>query len=192
LNYLAHIHLAHATETSLLGNFLGDFVKGAQILTLDEDLQQGVRLHRKIDSFTDRHTSVVALKKQFPSSLRRMSGVILDVYFDHLLCHHWSLYCGEAMDEVLAEFYQQLTSRSVPVENRFATVRSSLLNSKWLQNYRQRSGFVGACYQIEKRLGNRIQFAAQADQYMAINHDVVEQQFMTFYPQLMQYSHSIA
>ncbi|GAA0854792.1 ACP phosphodiesterase [Aliiglaciecola litoralis] len=192
MNYLAHIHLAHASQTSLLGNFLGDFVKGKQIELLDAELHKGVWLHRKIDAYTDSHPCVVGLKRQFPPTLRRMSGVILDIYFDYLLCQHWSTFSDVSLEKLLALFYQQLGTHDLILNSRFQRIRSSLLTDHWLINYTRRAGFVSACYQIEKRLRNRIIFAQQADQYMVELHSTVEEQFMTFYPQLIHYSKSIS
>lgn len=89
MNYIAHLHLAQHTKTSLVGNFLGDFIKGSALDDLPLDLQHGVRLHRQIDTYTDTHPVVLALKQQFPKSIRRYSGIVLDIYFDHLLMQHW-------------------------------------------------------------------------------------------------------
>ena len=98
MNYIAHINLAEHTETSALGNFLGDFVKGdlyswtrdGHNETLPDVLLKGIRLHRSVDNYTDSHNTNQYLRALFPKPLRRMSGIILDVYFDHLLCQHWS------------------------------------------------------------------------------------------------------
>ena len=83
MNYLAHIHLGYLSQTSLVGNFLGDFVKGSDLSHLNTALRQGVWLHRRIDTYTDQHTAIVELRNLFPKKLRRFSGIALDVYFDH-------------------------------------------------------------------------------------------------------------
>ena len=55
MNYLAHLHLAAHTHSSLTGNLLGDFVKGALPSALGTELDEGIWLHRKVDAFTDSH-----------------------------------------------------------------------------------------------------------------------------------------
>ncbi len=57
MNYLAHLHLAAHTHSSLTGNLLGDFVKGALPTGLAAPFDEGIWLHRKIDAFTDGHPS---------------------------------------------------------------------------------------------------------------------------------------
>jgi acyl carrier protein phosphodiesterase len=58
MNYLAHLFLAEDTAESLIGNLLGDFVKGSlesHKERYSEDILKGIETHRKADSFTDTH-----------------------------------------------------------------------------------------------------------------------------------------
>ena len=127
MNYIAHLHIAQQTETSLLGSFLGDFVKGSQLHELPDALRIGIQLHRKVDVFTDAHSEVTSLKSSFPVSLRKMSGVVLDIYFDHLLMQHWSVYSSDQVEQVLAAFYSDLDGHDVSPSTRYERVKQSLL-----------------------------------------------------------------
>ena len=53
LNYLAHIYLSGANEEILVGNFIGDYVKGFELGRYSDLVRKGIILHRHIDSFTD-------------------------------------------------------------------------------------------------------------------------------------------
>lgn len=55
MNYLAHLFLADDTPESLLGNLLGDFMKGQNIQSYSDAIRQGIRCHQKVDVFTDNH-----------------------------------------------------------------------------------------------------------------------------------------
>jgi hypothetical protein len=55
MNFLAHLHLAAHTGSSLTGNLLGDFIKGPLPTGLADHFDEGIWLHRKIDAFTDAH-----------------------------------------------------------------------------------------------------------------------------------------
>jgi len=191
LNYLAHIHLAHVSQTSLMGNFLGDFVKGSNLQHLPGAVQHGVRLHRKIDSYTDHHPVVSAMRKKFPADLRRISGVIIDIYFDHLLSVHWQNFTAQPKQQVLTEFYQQLKAEPLKHSQHFASVRAGLLKHRWLQNYDDRENCFGAYQQIEKRLNMRIKFAQDGYQFMNLYHDEIEQDFLEFYPELIHYVQTV-
>ena len=80
MNYIAHIHIAEHTDTSMVGNFLGDFVKGSELQYLPAELETGIRLHRSVDVFTDQHPAIIKLKSAFPPSIRRMAGITIDIY----------------------------------------------------------------------------------------------------------------
>lgn len=192
MNYLAHIHLAHTTNTSLLGNFLGDFVKGSDLSHLPLDLQKGVRLHRSIDTFTDSHACVVSLRKGFPRNIRRMSGVVIDIYFDYLLSLNWAQYNNTDMTIMLAKFYEQLASTSLEIGGRFPEVKSGLLSYKWLHEYEQKETVIKAFKHIEKRLGYRITFANAAADFIEQYDAQLNQAFSQFYPQLMKYCKKLA
>ena len=58
MNYLAHLMLAGDQPESVIGAMLGDFVRGRQA----EQYSAGIRLHVRIDSFTDSHP-IVAVSK---------------------------------------------------------------------------------------------------------------------------------
>jgi acyl carrier protein phosphodiesterase len=55
MNYLAHLFLADDTPESLIGNLLGDFLKGVNKEQYSIAIQLGIELHRKVDVCTDSH-----------------------------------------------------------------------------------------------------------------------------------------
>jgi acyl carrier protein phosphodiesterase len=190
MNYLAHIHLAHITDTSMLGNFFGDFVKGSDLSHLNNEHQLAVRLHRKIDSFTDSHAQVKALRRLFPKSIRRMSGVVIDIYFDHLLCANWARFSERDLDRLLAYFYDEVQQHTDNISDRFEQVRHSLLRYRWLSDYQHVESCERSFLHIEKRLSNRVIFAHQATQFIQQNENELHTRFLSFYPELIAFSHA--
>ena len=85
MNYLAHTLLAGDDEWLRLGGLLGDFVHGQPDPALPPRLIAGIRLHRAIDVYTDSHPEVQAARELLPSPYRRYAGILLDMWFDHLL-----------------------------------------------------------------------------------------------------------
>ncbi len=119
MNHLAHLLLAGPHDEFRLGAFLGDHVKGRAAL---EDLaparQQGVVLHRKIDSFSDAHPAVRNLLVRLDAPFRRYGGVISDVLFDHMLTRHWERFAevpldsfARSTDALLARYRSELPER---------------------------------------------------------------------------------
>ena len=82
--------LAPDDDPARIGTWLGDFVRGSDLCAWPSAVEQAIRLHRRIDSFTDTHALTLAARRSLPAPLRRYAGILLDVYFDHLLIRHWS------------------------------------------------------------------------------------------------------
>lgn len=102
MNHLAHALLADAGDVEFaLGSALGDFVHGRPDPAWPPARQAGLRFHRAIDGFTDAHPQVVAARNLFTPPMRRYAGIVLDVWFDHLLVLDWDRY---PTDESLAQF----------------------------------------------------------------------------------------
>jgi acyl carrier protein phosphodiesterase len=90
MNFLAHLLLAGDDEDLRLGAMFGDFVRGnAALATFRPRVRTGIRLHRRIDSFTDSLPEVATLRDQLPPPFRRFGGIITDLAFDHELACRW-------------------------------------------------------------------------------------------------------
>lgn len=187
INYIAHIHLGSHTSTSLVGNFLGDFVRGSKLDYLPSEIELGIRLHRSIDTFTDSHPLILELKQEFSGKLRRMSGVIIDIYFDYLLMTHWNDYSNSNSNILFAQFYDELKKFTLPISAEFDKQAQRLVKYRWLNQYENRDTCFQAFSSIESRLGNKIQFAEQANHFIMQNQNLFEIKFSQFYPELLQH-----
>jgi acyl carrier protein phosphodiesterase len=188
MNYIAHIHIAEHTKTSLLGNFLGDFVKGSELQYLPTALESGIRLHRSVDGYTDQHPAILELKNTFPANIRRMAGIAIDIYFDHLLLTHWQKFSNKGYQQTLACFYQELQASPLAINPRYAMLRESLLTQQWLEHYIDVNTCLRAFKSIEARLHNRVSFALQASEFLRQNQQQVNQAFLRFYPELLSHA----
>lgn len=89
MNFLAHTLLAGADEADRIGGLLGDFIKGPLPAGLPPALASGVALHRAIDGYADRHPAFLASRARVSSRRRRVAGVLVDLFYDHLLARDW-------------------------------------------------------------------------------------------------------
>lgn len=74
MNFLAHAYLSLGKSGIITGNLISDFVKGKKQFEFPERVQAGIRLHRSIDEFTDKHESTRIIKSFFSPSYRLYSG----------------------------------------------------------------------------------------------------------------------
>lgn len=98
MNHLAHAVLAGPDEDLILGGLLGDFVHGPVPTGLRPGVERGIRLHRAIDVYTDRHPAVADLRRLFDPPFRRYAGILLDIWFDHLLARDFARWCDTPLD----------------------------------------------------------------------------------------------
>lgn len=188
MNYIAHIHIGSHTQTNLLGNFLGDFVKGSQLQHLPFEIEQGIRLHRNIDIYTDSHPLIIELRQNFPKDIRRMAGVIIDIYFDYLLMKTWKHYSNTHFDMIFTEFYQQLEKFSLPDNAHFNKLAEHLKAQQWLNQYVNVDTCFRAFLSIESRLKHKVVFAKKAQSFLLQHGDKLESSFQQFYPQCLEHS----
>ena len=123
MNHLAHALLAGPDEELRLGGLLADFVRGAPDPGLPPGVIAGIRLHRAIDSYTDRHPAVVAARDLLPPPYRRYAGIALDMWFDHALARdfgRWSEQPLAAFSLAVRELLLRHDAQLPPSMQRFA------------------------------------------------------------------------
>ena len=117
MNFLAHCLLADGTDGEpggdasqwqagfLAGGILGDFVKGRIPDTLPTELRAGIRLHRRVDSHSNRLPEMKASVRRFAPALRRVAPVLLDIVADHCLARAWPRFASEPITAFSARVY---------------------------------------------------------------------------------------
>lgn len=90
MNILFHLYLSGSDEELLVGNFMGDFVKGPLDNTYPPRIRQGLLLHRKIDAFAQGNASFQRSRLRLPASCGLYRGVLVDLFYDHFLASNWS------------------------------------------------------------------------------------------------------
>ena len=76
----------------MIGNFIADHIRGNNFSHFSKEIQQGILLHREIDTFTDAHKIVRKSKRRLHERYRHYDGVIIDIFYDYFLAKNWSEY----------------------------------------------------------------------------------------------------
>lgn len=103
MNHLAHALLAGSDDQLRLGGVLADFVRGSPDPAWPPAVAAGIRLHRAIDSYTDRHPAVVAARALLPPPYRRYAGIALDMWFDHALARDFGRWSAQPLTSFSAD-----------------------------------------------------------------------------------------
>ncbi len=133
MNYLAHSLLSFS-DGQLVGNMIADYIKNRDRASFPEEIQNGIALHRAIDSFTDSHPEISKAKKVFQPLVRLYAGAFVDVSLDYFVAH--SLRENEL--KLHAEkTYDVLWKHEQYLPENFKKVLYHMEKDNWLLNYRK-------------------------------------------------------
>lgn len=186
MNYLAHLFLADDTPESLIGNLLGDFMKGAVKEQFSNSIQQGIELHRKVDLYTDSHPVVRQTKQLISVTRRRYAGVLLDVFYDHFLAKYWTNYSSITLKDFSKKVYNILWENQSILPERLRQAVPQIIQQDWLNSYQETSGIDLAVNRLAQRAkkGNPLFCGVEE---LKTHYQEIDYSFKTFFPDLVIY-----
>ena len=194
MNYLAHLHIADQTKTSFSGNFLGDFVKGDPDGKYPREIVEGIRLHRHIDGFVDKHPQVLDAKTLFPKSLRRYAPIALDMFWDHFLALHWQQFHSLTLSEfcLMAEqkIEQETKHKQIILPERFERVNAWVWQDKWLESYQKLDNINYALKRMAMR-SERMTPLGETGKVLSEHYQELSTVFFTLYEDVLNESRRV-
>ncbi|MGB3463204.1 ACP phosphodiesterase [Rhodanobacter lindaniclasticus] len=188
MNHLAHVLLAGDDEALQLGGMLGDFVHGQpDPAQFPPQVIRGIRLHRAIDVYTDAHPAVLVAKAQLPPPYRRYGGILLDMWFDHLLARdfsHWSAQPLEDCSLGLRGLLQRRDALLTPALRRF---RAYMEANDLPAGYADRAVLGRALAGIGQRL-TRANPLGSTLPVLRQHEAALQQSFEAFFPELQVFA----
>jgi acyl carrier protein phosphodiesterase len=185
MNYLAHIYLARYSEEAMLGALLGDFVKPQADGQFSATTQAEILIHRKVDAFTDSHPVVLAAKSLFEGPGRRYSGILLDVFYDHVLALRWARYSAVPLADFIAAFYGTLERHAAVLPPKLAELAPYMIGQDWLGSYRSYAGVDLAVRRISTRLSKNGDVMRDALDDLERHAATIAEGFDVFFPELI-------
>lgn len=185
MNYLAHAYLSFGDEETTIGNFIADHIRFRQADHLPERIRRGISLHRRIDYFTDTHPLFIKSKRHFYDGFERYSGVLIDIYYDHILAKNFSKY-----SEVPLQTYTK-NLHDVLLKNSGFLPESSL---RFLEYAIQRNTFfeysrIEGIELVLKHLSHRINHGVWLNESVPMfveNEKAIEDDFSEFFEDLIK------
>jgi|SRR5436190_20154825 len=152
MNHLAHTVLAGPEPMFVTGGLLGDFWRGAPDPAWPRALAIGVQLHRRIDTLADTQPRVVEARRRFEPPFRRYAGILLDVWFDHLLARSFERLCDTSLREHVERVYAILRSDEPYWPAPFRLFAARLVPRDGLARYLEREHVEAVLERISERL----------------------------------------
>ena len=187
MNYLAHAFLSFGESKILAGNMISDFVKGKQKLLYEKGVQNGIMLHRMIDTFTDTHKATYEAKRFFKPAVGLYAGAFADIAYDHFLALDKSQHTPEQLKDFAEKTYNLLKGFIEVMPEKFLRMFPYMQSQNWLYNYRTVDG-------IRNSFGGLVRRAVYLDNSEAAfeaflkNYDELKACYETFFPQVKQYA----
>jgi len=191
MNFLAHIYLSGDNPHVMIGNFIGDFVKGRNLIQqFDEDVAFGIELHRAIDLYTDHHPVVRKSKKRLWSTYRHYAAVLIDVFYDHFLSRYWERFSSVPLHNYAESSYAILKSNQSILPHAVQELLPYMIRQNWLVNY----GNFDGLQQTLNGMSRRTRHESRMEQSIVDLQDQYEEltrEFEEFLPELIQHCNTL-
>lgn len=151
MNFLGHLVLSGDDPLTITGNFMADAVKGRDLSQHPDGIQRGIRLHRAIDSFTDAHIMTQAGRERLRAHAGKYAGVVLDLFYDHLLASAWPEERFGALADYNRRMYTLLRAHHAHLPDRTRHMLAFMVQGDWLTSYARIDGLARALHGLSQR-----------------------------------------
>jgi len=186
MNFLSHIYLSGNSEGLIIGNFIADSVKGSDHKNYPPEIQKGILLHRKIDTFTDTHPIVEESKKRLRPKYRKYASVIVDIFYDHYLAANWNDFSEEKLSDYTERIYVLIQ------KNHFLLPSGSVHFTKYMIKYNILEAYsrLEGIEQVLAGMSQRATFVSNMEHSIVDlkeYYELFEDEFKRFFPELKQF-----
>lgn len=186
MNFLAHLLLSNDDDDIMLGNFIADSVRSVEWNRFQPEVVEGIKLHHKIDFFTDNHSIVEESKERLRPTQNKYTPVVVDILYDHFLAKNFEAYSTVGLEDFASSAYDLFHRRweelPAPVQRMLPYMESG----NWLVNYGNRQGLERVFSGMSRRASFENSMEAAVDE-MFKNYHKFEDEFCRFFPLLREY-----
>jgi len=186
MNFLSHLFLSGNDEGLIIGNFIADSVKGSDHNKFPPEIQKGILLHRRIDTFTDTHPIVELSKERLRPQYRKYASVIVDVFYDHYLAANFPRYSSESLKEYVKRIYSIIERNYQLLPLKSAHFTEYMLRYNILEAYSRLEGIE----QVLRGMAGRARFESNMEHSindLKKDYTLFEDEFHKFFPDLQEY-----
>ena len=186
MNFLFHMLLSGKDDQLMVGNFMGDFVKGQLYERFPHRIRQGVALHRRIDSYADRHPLFRQSRHRISNEYGLYRGVMVDIFYDYFLVNEWDGWCNEPFADYLIRTRAVVEDHlhALPVDMRR---KVPIIFEELLPSYGTVEGIGSALGRLSRRI-SRPNPLSGGEQELLSHHDGLQSDFRAFIPEIFRFA----
>lgn len=189
MNFLAHLVLSPKEADFISGNIAADFLKGTDRKSVSEGVRSGILMHQFVDQFTDTHVLVKRSKDRVKKHFRLLSGVLVDMFYDHFLAKNFEHIANISIEEFCEYIYETLEKNLSELPPRLQQFVPVMIRENILFSYREAAGIQTALTRINLRMTKKFSVRSA----MAIFSDLyefLENDFRIYFPCLIDVTES--
>lgn len=186
MNYLAHLYLSGDDNAIKIGNFIADHVKGKNVLRYSEGIQRGIRLHRHIDSYTDQHPVVRRGVERLKARHGKYAGVVVDMYYDHLLAANWHQFATSKLTDFTTEAYLLLLRNFFKLPGRTKFLLPFIVKRDWLASYGDLNFLDRAFHGLSRRTPYESEMKTAVED-LTRHYSEFKNEFELFFPDIIAF-----
>ncbi|MDP4587338.1 MAG: ACP phosphodiesterase [Flavobacteriales bacterium] len=152
MNYLAHFYLSQNNPGVVVGNLLGDFIKGRHFEYFPKPIYNGIVLHRFIDDYTDHFPANEATKELLRPITGKFAGVAMDLIHDHCLGLTWPVWSEQSLPEFVSWVHQSLEAQVEYLTPEAKNLLQAMIKYQWLLRYSTFEGLENSCFGLARRI----------------------------------------
>lgn len=187
MNYIVHLFLSEFDDGLVVGNFIGDDIKGKNYLQYSESIQKGILLHRNIDTFTDNHPIIRKSKTLLVPTYNHWSGVLIDIFFGYFLVLNWKKYSNETIKEFAERVHQVLLNSYLDLTPNAQQFLDYIIQYDRIMNFDK----IKTVDEVLKSMAgrtNQVSNIENASQDLLFFYEELNQNFNLFLPELIQFT----
>ncbi|MEZ5553033.1 MAG: ACP phosphodiesterase [Pseudomonadales bacterium] len=177
-----------AWQGSLIaGGFLGDFLKGRVPVDMPAALSLGVRLHRRVDAYSNRAPLILRSCERFPAELRRLAPVFVDIIADHLLAMSWSAHHPEVLADFTGTAYSSIAEHRDWLPESGQQFLDYAASSDLFARYQEWPVVERALHSVARRI-RRPELGARAAAVSLDLYQDLTADFEAYFPDILQHA----
>ncbi|HEY6839415.1 MAG TPA: ACP phosphodiesterase [Geobacteraceae bacterium] len=189
MNFLMHLHFSCSEPELLVGNLMGDFVKGRLEDRFSPGIRRGIELHRKIDAFAATNEVFRASRQRLDPSFGHYRGVLVDLFYDHFLAMSWDDYADVPFPVFMRHASRTLTVYEAVLPEQLRRLLPAIF-TELLPSYVDVAGIDRALSRMAGRI-RRPNPLPSGGRELRLNYEGLRKDFHLFHRQLAIFVESV-
>lgn len=183
MNYLGHIYLSGQEDLIMVGNFIGDAVRGKKYLNYQEEVQKGILLHRKIDDYTDTHKGPMHLRKLFREEMGLCAPILVDMAIDYELARNFKSIANTQLAAYADSKYAIIDQYKELMPSKMEMMFFYMRQHNWLLRYAELDGIERSLIGLSSRLSFKNELYRGTELIVKYQTDITDV-FTHFFPDI--------